>query len=100
VLADGWDPFGLDLPALEALLAKARAGAAWGERRRPFDLVLPLDERLDPTETGERERLLARLLRFRDAGATCVNLRFRHASLAHYLEQLEAVAAHVMPRVA
>jgi probable F420-dependent oxidoreductase len=99
-LADGWDPFGLDLAGLDAMLAKARASAAWRERRQPFDLVLPLDERFDPTEAGERERLLARLLRFRDAGATIVNLRFRHASLAQYLDQLEAVATHVMPRIA
>jgi probable F420-dependent oxidoreductase len=96
-LGDGWDPFGLDLPALESLLARARGSAAWAARRQPFDLVLPMDERLDPTDAGERQSLVDRLARFRSAGATIVNLRFRHASLAHYLDQLEAVAAAAAP---
>jgi len=99
-LADGWDPFGLALPALEAMLARARDTAAWAGRRQPFDLVLPLDEQLDPTDAAERRRLLERLERYRALGATIVHLRFRHTSLAHYLGQLEAVAADVAPRVA
>jgi hypothetical protein len=36
--------------------------------------------------------------RYRDLGATVLNLRFRHRSVAHYLEQLEAVAREVAPR--
>jgi probable F420-dependent oxidoreductase len=99
-LADGWDPFGLALPALEALLARAREGAAWAARRRPFELVLPLDHRLDPLDAGDRRHLVERLAQYRTLGATIVNLRFRHASLAQYLEQLEVVAAEVAPRVA
>jgi probable F420-dependent oxidoreductase len=99
-LADGWDPFGLALPELEALLARARATAAWAARRQPFDLVLPLDEQLDATDPAERRRLVERLAQYRALGATIVHLRLRHTSLAHYLEQLEAVAAEVAPRVA
>jgi alkanesulfonate monooxygenase SsuD/methylene tetrahydromethanopterin reductase-like flavin-dependent oxidoreductase (luciferase family) len=99
-LADGWDPFGLKLPEIDALLARARDTEAWGARRQPFDLVLPLDEQLDPSDPAERSRLLERLEQYRALGATIVHLRFRHASLAQYLDQLEAVAAEVAPRVA
>jgi probable F420-dependent oxidoreductase len=99
-LADGWDPFGLDLPTVRALLGRVRETAAWAARRQPFDLVLPVDELFDATDGGERGRLLERLEQYRALGATVVNLRFRHTSLGHYLEQLEAVAAELLPRVA
>lgn len=90
---DGWDPFGLDLDAMAAIVARA-------ERRGGFDLVLPIDVQLDPVRPAERQALADRLQRYRDAGATIVNLRFRHESLAHYLEQLDVVATEVMPDVA
>ena len=99
-LADGWDPFGVTLAAVQALLAHARETPAWAARRQPFDLVLPLDERLDPVDPAERRRLVERLEQYRALGATIVHLRFRHASLEQYLAQLEAVAAEVAPRVA
>ena len=35
-----------------------------------------------------------------ELGATIVNLRFEHASLEQYLEQLEVVAAEIAPHVA
>ncbi|HZJ71829.1 MAG TPA: TIGR03619 family F420-dependent LLM class oxidoreductase [Planctomycetota bacterium] len=99
-LGDGWDPFGLALPAVERLLARARDTAAWAARRQPFDLVLPLDERLDPLEPSARRRLREHLERYRELGATIVHLRFEHASLEQYLEQLEVVAADVAQHVA
>jgi probable F420-dependent oxidoreductase len=91
-LGDGWDPFGLALDELEALLARARAWPAWRERTTPLDLVLPLDRQLDVTLPAERGTFLELLERYRAAGATIVNVRLRHRSLAHYLEQLEIVA--------
>jgi probable F420-dependent oxidoreductase len=99
-LGDGWDPFGLDLPALRGLLARARETPAWAARRQPFDLVLPIDEPFDPVDASERDRLAERLVQYRALGATIVNLRFRHASLTHYLEQLEVVATELLPRIA
>src|SRR5262245_17963806 len=39
-LADGWAPFRLSLPELEALLRRAREGRAWRERTMPFEVVL------------------------------------------------------------
>jgi len=84
-LGDGWDPFGLSLLDLERLLTRARETAAWTERRQPFDFVLPLDERFDPLEPSARRQLRERLERYRELGATIVNLRFEHASLEQYL---------------
>lgn len=99
-LGDGWDPFGLDLDRLAAMLAAARTRRAWHERTRPFDLVLPLDRLLDPTDASQRRELTERALRYRDLGTTILNVRTRHRSLAHYLEQLDALAAGVAPAVA
>ena len=99
VLGDGWDPFGLDLDRLEALLGRARTWREWHERTAPFDLVLPLDRRFDPSDAAECRALLERAERFRALGTTVLNLRLRHDSLAHCLEQLEIVASDVMPVV-
>jgi hypothetical protein len=98
-LADGWDPFGLDLRQLEELLAEARAWPAWERRTTPFELVLPLDERFDPTDAAERDALTRRLEAYRALGATVVNCRFRHDGLGHLLEQLAVVAERVRPRI-
>jgi probable F420-dependent oxidoreductase len=98
-LADGWDPFGLDLPQLEALLGAARAWPAWQRRTDPFELVLPLDQHLDPTDGAECDALTRRLEAYAALGATVVNCRFRHDGLGHLLEQLGAVAERVRPRI-
>jgi probable F420-dependent oxidoreductase len=100
VFGDGWDPFGLTLDELEVLLPTARRWPAWAARARPLELVLPIDRLLDPTDAGERRTLVDLAARYRVLGATILNLRFRHASLAHYLEQLEAVAHDVAPALA
>ncbi|HXJ36227.1 MAG TPA: LLM class F420-dependent oxidoreductase [Candidatus Eisenbacteria bacterium] len=92
VQGDGWDPFGLDVERLGALLGRARDWPEWRQRRTPFDLVLPLDRQLDVTRADERRTFLDLVARYRALGATVLNLRFRHTSLAHYLEQLEIVA--------
>jgi probable F420-dependent oxidoreductase len=93
VLADGWDPFGLDLEQLEALLAKGREWREWRERTTPFQLVLPIDLQFDPTRPEERDALRARIDRYAALGTTILHLRLRHESLAQYLEQLEIVAS-------
>ncbi len=100
VFGDGWDPFGLDLDELERVVGAARASRAWQERTAPFDLVLPIDLAHDPTDAGEREAMIERLVRYRTLGTTIANLRFRHTSLAHYLDQLDVVAREVAPAVA
>ena len=97
---DGWDPFGLSLDQLDAMLAAARRGREWEQRRSPFDLVLPIDRLLDPVDASDRDALVERCGRYRDLGTTVLNLRLRHRSLQHYLEQLDVVARDVMPRLA
>lgn len=99
-LADGWDPFGLDLDALAALVGRARSSRAWVERATPLALVLPIDRLLDPTDPAERAQLLARAEAFRALGTTILNLRFRHDGLTHYLEQLDVVAREIAPALA
>jgi probable F420-dependent oxidoreductase len=90
VFGDGWDPFGLPLADLERLLRRARASAEWQARTEPFDVVLTLERLLDPlVEWGD---LVSLVERYYSVGATILNLRFRHRSLEHYLEQLERVA--------
>lgn len=96
-LGDGWDPFGLGLEQLEPVIGAARGRRAWRERTRPFDLVLPIDCLLDPTDPAERRELIDRASRYRDLGTTILNVRTRHTSLAHYLEQLDALAREVRP---
>ena len=95
---DGWDPFGLGLEQLDALLAKVRGSREWRERTRPFALVLPIDVQLDPLDAAERAQLAERCERYRVLGTTVLNLRLRHRSLQHYLEQLDVVAREVAPR--
>lgn len=97
IFGDGWDPFGLSLDEITNVLRRAREGREWKVRTAPFDLVLPIDERFDPTKPDERTALRDRANRYRDLGATILNLRFRHESLPHYLDQLEIVAAELSP---
>ena len=99
-LGDGWDPFRLTFDELAALLLRAREWREWQERTAPFDVVLTPDRLLDPTQVAEGSALADLVGRYREVGATVMNLRFPHRSLPHYLEQLEAFARDVAPRVA
>jgi probable F420-dependent oxidoreductase len=100
VLGDGWDPFGLELAALETLIRRAREWREWHERASPFALVLPIDRQLDVNEPAERAAFVERALRYRTLGATILNVRLRHRSLTDYLEQLERLAEDVLPAIA
>ncbi len=97
VFGDGWDPFRFTLAELEALLGRARGWREWGARVASFDLVLAPDRLLDPTLPAERTALADLVVRYGALGATILNLRFRHRSLAHYLEQLDAFAREIAP---
>jgi len=88
-LGDGWVPFGLADDDLARITGGARDSEAWARRRRPFDVVLPA-EGLDPV--GDPRRTVERLGQLVDLGATMVNVRLVHGSLAHLLDQLEALA--------
>jgi len=96
VFGDGWDPFGLGIDQLASMLARARTWPAWQERCATFDLVLPIDRLLDVTKADERRTFLELVSAYHALGTTILNLRFRHESLRHYLEQLEIVAGDAM----
>ena len=97
VVGDGWTPFGLGIDELEALVQRARAWREWRDRDRPFELVLPIDRQLDVIDSAERADFIELARRHRALGATILNVRVRHRSLAHYLEQLECLAIDVVP---
>ena len=91
-LADGWDPFGLSFETLAALLARAREWPQWGARREPFDIVLTPET---PLQLDEPARVVDTLAAYARIGATAMNLRFVHHSLAHYLELLDQFAGEI-----
>ncbi len=97
LFGDGWDPFGFDLAGLEDLLRRAREWPAWRERREPFDLVLSPERIFDVARAEGRSAMADLLARYRDLGATVLNLRFRSRSPGHYLEQLEIFASEIAP---
>jgi probable F420-dependent oxidoreductase len=79
---DGWTPFGISSATAAKWIARVEVPPG-------FDVVLapgrPLDPSEDPGATAER------LVALGDAGATIVSAHVVHHSLAHYLEQLEAL---------
>lgn len=91
-LGDGWIPFGMELPALEAMLAD-EALAARRAARPDFEVVLAPEPPLDPSAEPDRSAETARA--YAEAGATALHLRFRHRSRQHYVEQIEAMAEAV-----
>jgi probable F420-dependent oxidoreductase len=95
-LAAGWAPFGLHRAELGAMLDTARAAESWDARQGaadlpPFEVSLPAGRLLDPI--SKPDAAVEILAGMRDIGATIVNVSFRHESPAHYVEQLEALAA-------
>lgn len=82
-LADGWAPFNVTL-------AQARDWLGRFEIRPGFDVVLPTPELLDPI--GEPERARDLLGETAAHGATIVSAAFRHISLRHYQDNLQALA--------
>jgi probable F420-dependent oxidoreductase len=99
LFGDGWDPFRYGIDELEVLLPKAREWPAWRERTEPFDVILSPERPIDATSEAGRDEAVRTLVRYRDAGATAMNLRFRSASCDHFVEQLEAFRDRVAPQV-
>jgi probable F420-dependent oxidoreductase len=88
---DGWAPFG-PTDQLQAMLERTAETPSWQDRRRPFEIVLRSDEfRVDAVD--QPGSTAAGLRRLFDAGATQVVLNIQSRSCAHYIEQLEALAA-------
>jgi probable F420-dependent oxidoreductase len=83
-LADGWTPFGVSV----ARVADWLAGV---ERPDGFDVVIGPERALDPG--GAATACADALGALAEAGTTIVAARLVHHSLAHYVEQLEALVA-------
>jgi len=96
-LGDGWDPFGLGLEQLGALLDRARRWPQWAARQEQFDVVLTPEEPLSLDDAGAVRQTIAAYARI---GATAMTLRFHHRSLDHLLELLEKFATSIMPEFA
>lgn len=96
-LGDGWDPFGLGLTELGELLARARDWPSRHRRSDPFDIVLSPERPLALDSAADVDQAHQIVRRYQDIGATAMNLRFRHESLAHFLECLDRFAGEVMP---
>lgn len=82
-LGDGWVPFGLAPDRIRQLLSTRELPA-------DFEVILSPGSMLDPG--GDPAGTTRRLSRLRDAGATIATASVTGTSLAHYLEQLEALA--------
>jgi len=82
-LADGWAPFGLGVAELAPMIAAV-------ERPEGFETVLSPERPLDPGgDPGAAAQAVGEL---RAAGATKIALRLVQHSVAHCVEQLEAMA--------
>ena len=96
---DGWDPFGMTLDQIRALLDRARDWPEWWERETPLDVALGLQEAFDITRPGQAEAMRGLVRRTREAGATHIHVSFRSESLDHYLDQLERFQREVASRL-
>jgi probable F420-dependent oxidoreductase len=82
-LADGWAPFAVSL-------RQARDWLGRFELQPGFEVVLPPPAPLDPINAPQRTREL--LGETAAHGATIISTYFKHTSVAHYLENLHALA--------
>ena len=89
-LGDGWAPFAVPVDQLAEWVRRCRETPAWERREAPLELVLHPARWVDPI--GEPEATADAVGRTVDAGATMLNLRFRHDSLGECLDQMEAMA--------
>jgi probable F420-dependent oxidoreductase len=89
-LGDGWAPFALDPEDVAGLLSKARRTEAWSRRSRELDVILQPVPPLDPLGAPDEARRV--VAAHRAGGATALAVRLRHRSVAHYADQLAALA--------
>jgi probable F420-dependent oxidoreductase len=88
-LGDAWVPFLLGPVEVRAMLDRALDSPAGASREHPLDVALWPEPALDPLL--EPERIAAQASEYVAAGATILNYRFPSRSLAHHLEQMEAL---------
>lgn len=89
-LGDGWAPFGLSVAEMATLIDRAKQLPSWSARETPLDCILKHDGMLDPI--GDPGQTAERIAAVFAAGGTIVSINFTHRSVAHYIEQMEALA--------
>jgi len=94
-LGDAWVPFIIGPDEVGAMLHRARDTPAWDARARPLDVALWPEPVLDPLV--EPERVIDQAHEHLDRGATMLNYRFPSRSVAHHLEQMEALTTLLDP---
>ena len=94
-LGDAWVPFLVARDEAKVMLERARELPTWSARTEPLDVVLWPEPALDPIREPDEIREQAE--RHLDAGATILNYRFPSNSLAHHLEQMEALTEILPP---
>ncbi len=99
IFGDGWAPFGFSQAQLAELLERARRWPVWTSRRAAFDLVLNPERLVDVRTPDEVNATVALLARYRQLGATALNLQFRTRSVQDYLDQLDTFMAKVAPQL-
>ena len=82
-LAEGWCPFYVSIDTAAEWLQSFQLPAG-------FEVVMPAENPLDPV--GEPEATRDILETMAAGGTTTLSARFMHHSLAHYLEQIHALA--------
>jgi probable F420-dependent oxidoreductase len=82
-LAEGWSPYYVSIDTAAQWLQSFDLPAG-------FEVVMPAEKPLDPV--GEPEVTRDILQTMEKGGTTTVSARFVHHSLAHYLEQIHALA--------
>jgi probable F420-dependent oxidoreductase len=82
-LADGWCPFYVTIETAAEWLQSV-------DLPEDFEIVMPAGRPLDPV--GEPEATREILAELTAGGTTTLSARFVHRSLAHYLEQIHALA--------
>jgi len=89
-LGDGWAPFGLSVPEMQAMIDRAKELPSWDTRQKPLELALRHEGELDPI--GEPGQTAERVTAIFEAGATLMHIGMASRSAPHYVEQLEALA--------
>jgi probable F420-dependent oxidoreductase len=88
-LGDAWVPFLVAPDDVRTMLDRAAETPAWAARTEPLDVALWPEPALDPVAEPEAVREQAE--RHLACGATILNWRFPSRSVAHHLEQMEAL---------
>ncbi len=94
-LGDAWVPFIIGPDDVRAMLDRVRDTPAWDARARPLDVALWPEPVLDPLV--EPDRVVEQAHEHLTRGATILNYRFPSRSVAHHLEQMEALTMLLDP---